>query len=326
MSEVKLGRVMVLGSKGMVGSALIRGLKKMSGVSEIISVCREQLDLTNQRDTFTYIASKAPDCVIIAAAKVGGIHANSSNPKDFIYENLAIELNAIEASYRAGVEKLIFLGSSCIYPKFSTQPIREESLLTAALEPTNEPYAIAKIAGIKLCDAYNRQCGTDYRSLMPTNLYGPGDNFHPFNSHVIPGMIRRFHEAKLNNDKTVEVWGTGKVRREFLFVDDLVDAVLHIIRLEKTLIDAISSDEGSHINVGTGSDITISELAILIKNRVGFGGDLHFDASKPDGTPRKLLDSSRLASTGWQAQTQLCKGLSITYDDFKVNMSLSKTL
>tara|TARA_E500000178_G_C17018969_1_gene754473 strand:- start:1828 stop:2781 length:954 start_codon:yes stop_codon:yes gene_type:complete len=317
MSEESLGRVMVLGSGGMVGSAVIRLLENTSGVSEIISVSREQVDLTNQHDTFALIASKKPDWVIIAAAKVGGIHANNTYPAEFIYKNLVLELNAIEGSYRAGVEKIIFLGSSCIYPKFTDQPIKEQELLNGQLEATNEPYAVAKIAGIKLCESYNRQYGTDYRSLMPTNLYGPGDDYHPLNSHVIPGLIRRFHEAKLNGDESVEVWGTGQARREFLYVDDLASAIVHIMRLSKATIDSVSSERISHLNVGSGVDVTISELAYLIRKEVGFGGELLFDRSRPDGTPRKLLDVSKLSSLGWGASTSLDKGVALAYDNYR---------
>ena len=317
MSEESLGRVMVLGSRGMVGSAVIRLLKKTSCPSETIPVSREQVDLANQADTFAFIASKKPDWVVVAAAKVGGIHANNAYPANFIYQNLAVELNAIEGSYRAGVEKMIFLGSSCIYPKFAEQPIKEEALLTGELESTNEPYALAKIAGIKLCESYNRQYGTDYRSLMPTNLYGPGDNYHPVNSHVIPGLIRRFHDAKLNGDATVEVWGTGQARREFLYVDDLASAIVHIMRLSKATIDPVCSERVSHLNVGSGIDVTISELARLISRAVGFGGELLFDRSRPDGTPRKLLDVSKLQSLGWYSSTPLKEGVKLAYECFR---------
>ena len=317
MSEESLGRVMVLGSRGMVGSALIRLLEKNGNASEVIPVSRDQVDLTSQLGTFAFIASKKPDWVVVAAAKVGGIYANDTYPADFIYQNLAIELNAIEGCYRAGVEKIIFLGSSCIYPKFADQPIREEVLLTGELELTNEPYALAKIAGIKLCESYNRQYGTDYRSLMPTNLYGPGDNYHPVNSHVIPGLIRRFHEAKMNRSESVEVWGTGQARREFLYVDDLASAIVHIMRLPKATIASVCGERISHLNVGSGVDVTISELASLISRKVGFDGKLRFDMSKPDGTPKKLLDVSKLNSLGWQALTPLDKGLALAYENFK---------
>ena len=246
----------------------------------------------------------------MAAAKVGGIYANSTYPKDFIYENLSIELNVIEGAYRAGTEKLIFLGSSCIYPKFAEQPIREESLLRL-LESTNEPYAITKIAGIKLCESYNRQYQTDYRSVMPTNLYGPGDNYHSVNSHVIPALIRRFHEAKIQKEKKVDVWGSGQALRDFLFVDDLADAVVHVMGLSKVRITSVVGERCSHLNVGSGSEVTIFELSRRIADSVGFRGEINFDTTKPDGTPRKLLDVSRLNALGWSASTLLEQGLNL---------------
>ena len=319
MSEKSLGRVMVLGSRGMVGSAVIRLLEKTASVSEVIPVSREQVDLRNQNDTHAFIASKQPDWIVVAAAKVGGIHANNTQPANFIYENLAIQMNAIEGAFRAGIEKLIFLGSSCIYPKFAKQPIKEEALLTGRLESTNEPYAVAKIAGIKLCEAYNRQYGTDYRSLMPTNLYGPGDNYHPLNSHVIPGLIRRFHEAKLKGNQSVEIWGTGKVRREFLFVDDLASAILHVMNLPKIAFHSTDNDRFSHLNVGTGTDVTIAELANLICKEVGYTGKIVFDEAKPDGTPRKLLEVSKLSSFGWMSSIPLNLGIALTYNCFMKN-------
>lgn len=317
MNNTVLGRVMVLGSRGMVGAALIRQLQKTSDVLDVIPVGRDQVDLTDQNNTFAFMASKKPDWVIVAAAKVGGIHANNAFPKDFIYQNLAIELNAIEGAYRAGVEKLIFLGSSCIYPRSSEQPIREQSLLTGLLEPTNEPYAIAKIAGIKLCESFNRQFGTDYRSLMPTNLYGIGDNYHSENSHVIPGLIRRFHDAKLKGVDAVAVWGNGTARREFLYVDDLADAVIHVMRLPLQVINEITTPMCSHLNVGSGIDVTIADLARLIKSVVGLDADLTFDPSRPDGAPRKLLDISRLSATSWKAKTSLEEGLIKAYEAFR---------
>ena len=323
MSKESLGRVMVLGSRGMVGSAVIRLLERTAEVSEVIPVSREQVDLTNQLDTFSLIASKKPDWVVVAAAKVGGIHANNNYPADFIYQNLAVELNVIEGSYRAGVEKMIFLGSSCIYPKFADQPIREEALLTGELELTNEPYALAKIAGIKLCESYNRQHRTDYRSLMPTNLYGPGDNYHPVNSHVIPGLIRRFHEAKMNGDESVEVWGAGQARREFLYVDDLASAIVHTMRLSKTTIASVCCERISHLNVGSGVDVTVSQLASLISGIIGFDGELLFDRSRPSGTPRKLLDVSKLSLLGWQASTPLDKGIASAYESFRKELGLN---
>ena len=309
ITEANLGRVMVLGSRGMVGSACIRELEKQPNVSEVIPVCRDQVDLTDQTATFQYIASEKPDWVIVAAAKVGGIHANNTYPADFIYQNLAIQSNAIDGSFRAGVEKLIFLGSSCIYPKNCPQPIKEEYLLTGPLEPTNEPYAIAKIAGIKMCESYNRQFGTDYRSLMPTNLYGPGDNYHQENSHVIPGLIRRFGEAKMQSFGQVVVWGTGKVKREFLYVDDLAKAVIRVMQVPKADLAAITEPMCSHINVGSGVDVTIASLAELIAEATGFQGDVRFDASRPDGPPRKLMDVSKIRSLGWSPNTDLEVGL-----------------
>lgn len=320
MSEFRLGRVMVLGSRGMVGSAVIRQLEKLPDVAAIIPVSREQVDLLNQRDTLAYIEKNKPDWVIVAAAKVGGIHANHHYPADFIYENLAIELNAIQGAFKAGVEKIIFLGSSCIYPKFAEQPIKESALLTNALESTNEPYAIAKIAGIKLCESFNRQYGTDFRSLMPTNLFGPGDNYHPKNSHVIPGLIRRFHEAKSHKNNFIEVWGTGRARREFLFVDDLANAVSHVMRLPQETIKALDPLKNcSHINVGCGEDISIFELAHIIKETIGVDAELRFDHSQPDGTPRKLLDISRIKELGWRPETSLTEGLKATYQSFIKN-------
>ena len=307
---------MVLGSRGMVGKAVIRQLKKTSNVSEIIPVCREQIDLTDQRETFAYIKAKSPDWIVVAAARVGGILANSTYPKDFIYENLAIELNVIEGAYRAGVEKLIFLGSSCIYPKVAEQPIKEETLLTGALELTNEPYAIAKIAGIKLCESYNRQCGTDYRSLMPTNLYGPGDNYHLEYSHVIPGLIRRFHDAKLSGNKDLVVWGSGLVYRDFLHVDDLAHAIVHVMALDKTDIEEITSAYCSHFNVGSGKEISISALAELIAATIGIKASFRFDDLKPDGTIRKLLDLSKITALGWYPQISLRMGIANTYEDY----------
>ena len=318
MGSGNFGRVMVLGSRGMVGSACIRELEKHSSVSEIIPVWRDQVDLTNQAATFRYIASERPDWIIMAAAKVGGIYANSAFPKDFIYENLAIELNVIEGAHRAGIEKLIFLGSSCIYPKYAKQPIFEDSLLTGYLESTNEPYAIAKIAGIKLCESYNRQLGTDFRCLMPTNLYGPGDNYHPQLSHVIPGLMRRLHESKLNSEKCVKVWGSGKALREFLFVRDLADAIIFVMGLEKEVFSSVSPDTCSHINVGSGQDHTIADLADILRRVTGYEGELQFDMSKPDGTPQKLLDVTKMLTLGWSAKMPLESGLIETYKEFRL--------
>ena len=316
MSEESLGRVMILGSGGMVGSAVIRLLEKTESVSEVIPVFREQVDLANQADTFAFIASKKPDWVVVAAAKVGGIHANNTYPADFIYQNLAIELNAIEGAYRAGVEKIVFLGSSCIYPKFADQPIREESLLAGELELTNEPYALAKIAGIKLCESYNRQHGTDYRALMPTNLYGPGDNYHPVNSHVIPALIRRFHQAKLNNESKIEVWGSGKARREFLYVDDLAEAILHVMKLDKTKYSRVVSERCSHLNVGTGIETSIAGLADSLRKMICPELKVEYDSSKPEGPPRKVTNIQKISQLGWAAKYKLDEGLAIAYQDY----------
>jgi GDP-L-fucose synthase len=263
-----------------------------------------------------FLAVEKPERVVLAAAKVGGIHANNTYPAEFIYENLMMEANVIHESWRAGVRELLFLGSSCIYPRLAPQPMREDSLLTGVLESTNEPYAIAKIAGIKLCESYNRQYGTDYRSVMPTNLYGPGDNYHPENSHVIPALIRRFHEAKEAKAGKVVMWGTGSARREFLYVDDMAAASVHVMELERAVYDANTQPMLSHINVGTGEDLTIRELAEMIGQVVGFAGRIEHDTTKPDGTPRKLMDVSRLDSLGWKARVGLREGLALAYRDF----------
>lgn len=302
----------------MVGSAIVRALEA-AGAKNIVMRSHRGLDLTDQAAVDAFFADEKPDYVVIAAAKVGGIHANNTYPADFLYDNLMIEANLIRGAFNAGCKELLFLGSSCIYPKLAEQPMREEALLDGHLEPTNEAYAIAKIAGIKLCESYNRQHGTDYRSLMPTNLYGPGDNFHPEDSHVIPALMRRIHEAKENGDKEVVIWGTGSPMREFLHVDDLAEACLHIMQLPKTKLDEFTSPMMSHINVGTGVDVTIRELAELITKVVGFEGELTFDTSKPDGTPRKLLDVSRINNLGWIAQTDLEAGLRSTYEWFLEN-------
>ena len=314
-------RIFVAGHRGMVGSALVRALEQL-GDAEIITRSRDQLDLCDQTAVSSFFASEHIDAVYLAAAKVGGIHANNTYPADFLYENLMMEANIIHSAFSAGVQQLLFLGSSCIYPRLAEQPMRETALLTGTLEPTNEPYALAKIAGIKLCESYNRQHGTDYRSVMPTNLYGPGDNFHPENSHVIPALMRRVHEAKLNGYSEVVIWGTGTPMREFLHVDDMAAACLHVMNLPKATLNAQIEPMCSHINVGTGIDCTIRELAETIKDVVGFEGELVFDTSKPDGTPRKLLDVSLLNRLGWSAKIPLHNGLAETYQWFLMQDSV----
>ncbi len=311
-------KIFIAGSRGMVGSAIQHRLQQ-SGFTNLLTASRAELDLTCQQNVADWMAANKPDVVIIAAAKVGGIHANNTYPAQFIYENLMIESNLIHEAYVQGCEQLILLGSSCIYPKFAKQPMNESELLKGALEPTNEAYAVAKIAGIKLCESYNRQYGCDFRSLMPTNLYGPNDNYHPDNSHVIPAMLQRFHEAKIANDKSVTVWGTGTPKREFLYVDDLAAACEHVMLIDKAELNGIVEPMQSHINVGTGQDVTIRELAETIKAVVGFEGELIFDTDKPDGTPRKLLDVSLIHSLGWKAQAGLKEGLTKAYDWFLEN-------
>lgn len=310
-------KVYVAGHRGMVGSAILRRLQAQ-GVATVTRTHAE-LDLTDQVAVRGFLQAERPDAVILAAAKVGGIHANNTYPADFIYENLMMECNVIHQSFAAGVRRLLFLGSSCIYPRAVAQPMAEAALLTGMLEPTNEPYAIAKIAGIKLCESYNRQHGTDYRSVMPTNLYGPGDNFHPANSHVMPAMMRRFHEAVREGRDEVVVWGTGTPRREFLHVDDMAEASLFVMNLDPATYGANTQPMLSHINVGTGEDVSIRELAELLAEVTGFKGRLVFDATKPDGTPRKLMDVSRLASMGWRARTGLRDGIEGTYRWFLQN-------
>ncbi|WP_394752646.1 GDP-L-fucose synthase family protein [Crenothrix sp.] len=317
-------RIYITGHRGMVGSALIRQLQQRDNL-ELITRTHAELDLTRQKDVEDFFKSQQIDQVYLAAAKVGGIVANNTYPAEFIYANLMMECNIIQAAHQAGVQKLLFLGSSCIYPKLAEQPMREDALLTGTLESTNEPYAIAKIAGIKLCESFNRQYGRDYRSVMPTNLYGQNDNFHPENSHVIPAMLRRFHEAKCRGDKEVVVWGTGTPMREFLYVDDMAAASVHVMELENTTYQNHTSPMLSHINVGTGIDCTIRELAETIARVVGFVGELKFDPNKPDGTPRKLLDVSRLKNLGWQASVTLENGLRDTYAWFLQNEASYRT-
>ena len=311
-------RVFVAGHQGMVGSAIVRALEK-AGDAEIITRTRSELDLLDQAAVFQFFNQNAVDEVYLAAAKVGGIWANNTYPAEFIYQNLIIEANIIHGAFEAGVRKLLFLGSSCIYPKLAEQPIAESSLLQGALEPTNEPYAIAKIAGIKLCESYNRQYGTDYRSVMPTNLYGINDNFHPENSHVVPALLRRFHEAKMQDFPSVTVWGSGSPMREFLYVDDMASACLHVMNLPKEVYGEHVLPMSSHINVGTGKDCTIRELANTIARAVGYQGDILWDTSKPDGTPRKLLDVSLLKRLGWQYSVELDEGIERTYQWFLQN-------
>lgn len=323
MTNTLQPKIYVAGHRGMVGSAIVRQLvEKGHDPARIVGRTHAELDLTNQADVRDFFAEQKPDQVYLAAAKVGGIHANNTYPAEFIYDNLMVQANVIDAAFRNGVKKLLFLGSSCIYPKLATQPMAEDALLTGFLEPTNEPYAIAKIAGIKTCESYNRQYGKeygiDYRSVMPTNLYGPGDNYHPENSHVIPALIRRFHEAKVSNAPSVIIWGSGNPFREFLFVDDMASASVYVMNLSKQEYDRYTSPMQSHINVGYGSDISIASLALTVSEVVGFSGQIIFDTSKPDGAPRKLMDSRRLNSMGWRAQVDLREGLTIAYEDFLV--------
>jgi GDP-L-fucose synthase len=315
-------KIYVAGHRGMVGSAIVRQLLR-GGVSpeHLVLKTHAELDLTNQAAVQAFFATEKPTQVYLAAAKVGGIHANNTYPADFIYQNLMVQANVIEAAFQNGVQKLLFLGSSCIYPKLAPQPMTESALLTGPLEPTNEPYAVAKIAGIKLCESYNRQYaashGIDYRSVMPTNLYGPGDNYHPQNSHVIPALIRRFHEAKVNNTPAVTIWGSGTPKREFLYVDDMAAASVFVMNLPKAVYDQHTSPMQSQINVGFGSDITIAELAQAVGKATGYPGNIDFDPTQPDGPPRKLMDSTRLNALGWQAKINLEQGLALAYQDFK---------
>ena len=320
-------KIYVAGHRGMVGSAIVRNLLA-HGVqpNQIITRTHAELDLTHQAAVQAFFATETPTQVYLAAAKVGGIHANNSYPAEFIYDNLMMQANVIYAAFNYGVKKLLFLGSSCIYPKLAPQPMREGALLTGALESTNEPYAIAKIAGIKLCESYNRQYGAshglDYRSVMPTNLYGPGDNYHPENSHVLPALIRRFHEAKVSGANTVTLWGTGKARREFLYVDDMASASVHVMNLQQDVYAAHTLPMQGHINVGSGSDVTITEVAEMIRDVVGFNGAIDYDISKPDGAPRKWMDSQKLQGLGWKPSYSLMAGLQKAYADFLQNPSV----
>jgi GDP-L-fucose synthase len=307
-------RIYIAGHRGMVGAALVRMLAPRG--HEIVTRTHAELDLTEQAAVRAFFQAEKIDQVYLAAAKVGGILANDSYPADFIYRNLMIEANVIHAAHTHGVQKLLFLGSSCIYPRLAQQPMAEHALLTGKLEPTNEAYAIAKIAGIKLCESYNRQYGTDYRSVMPTNLYGPGDNYHPQNSHVVPALIRRFHEAKLAQAPSVAIWGSGTPMREFLYVDDMAAASVHVMELEAAVYAAHTEPMQSHINVGAGSDVTIAQLARMVADVTGYRGEITYDRSKPDGAPRKLLDGSRLHALGWQAKIGLEQGLALAYRDF----------
>jgi GDP-L-fucose synthase len=311
----------------MVGGAIVRTLLAAEN-TELVIRLHAELDLTDQSAVRDFFAQEKPDQVYLAAAKVGGIYANNTYPADFIYENLMMEANIIDAAFRSGTRKLLFLGSSCIYPRLAEQPMREDALLTGTLEPTNEPYAIAKIAGIKLCESYNRQYGAshgiDYRSAMPTNLYGPGDNYHPENSHVIPALIRRFHEAKESKAPSVAIWGSGTPKREFLYVDDMAAACVHVMNLDKAVYDQHTQPMNSHLNIGCGYDVTIRELAETIRKVVGYQGDIAFDATKPDGAPRKLMDNTRVHQLGWQAKVALEEGLALAYQDFLKSPSLRK--
>ena len=312
-------KIYIAGHRGMVGSAIERVLRKQ-GFNNIVGKTHAELDLTNQSEVRDFFVREKPDQVYLAAARVGGIYANNTYPAEFIYDNLMVQNNVIHQAFNHGVKKLLFLGSSCIYPKLAPQPMAEEALLMGKLEPTNEPYAIAKIAGIKLCESYNRQYGKshgiDYRSVMPTNLYGPGDNYHPENSHVIPALIRRFHEAKVTKAPEVVIWGSGTPKREFLYVDDMATASVFVMQLAKNIFDLKTEPMQNHINVGFGSDVTIADLAHAVGKAVGYEGKINFDTSKPDGSPRKWMDSSRLNQLGWKPRVDLENGLKLSYDDF----------
>lgn len=316
MKENLNKRIYVAGHRGLVGSAIVRALKKRD-YGNIVTRTHAELELTDQARVRDFFASEKIDEVYLAAARVGGIHANNTYPAEFIYDNIMVQANVIHEAWRAGVKKLLFLGSSCIYPRLAEQPIKEEYLMTGLLEPTNEPYAMAKIAGIKMCESYNRQYGTDYRSVMPTNLYGPGDNYHTENSHVIPALIRRFHEAKVNGAEKVVIWGTGNPRREFLYVDDMADASVHVMELDRSTYERYTSPTLSHINVGTGEDVTIREVAEIIRKVVAYAGNVEYDTSKPDGTPRKLMDNAKLSSLGWRPGMRLAEGIKETYEHFR---------
>jgi GDP-L-fucose synthase len=324
--DQKNPKIYIAGHRGMVGSAIVRHLES-KGHSNIVVRTHAELDLTQQAAVKAFFEQEKPDQVYLAAARVGGIYANNTYPAEFIYDNLMVQNNVIHEAFKSGVKKLLFLGSSCIYPKLAAQPMSEDALLTGKLEPTNEPYAIAKIAGIKMCESYNRQYGqshgVDYRAVMPTNLYGPGDNYHPDNSHVIPALIRRFHEAKVRNAPEVVIWGTGTPRREFLYVDDMATASVFVMNLDKQVYDQQIEPMQSHINVGFGTDITIAELAIAIGNAVGYHGKISFDTSKPDGAPRKLMDSGRLNNLGWLPTVELVSGLRHAYLNFLTQYSES---
>ena len=327
MSKDLNQKIYIAGHRGMVGSAILRNLEA-KGFNNFVTRTHAELDLTNQAKVAAFFEQEKPDQVYLAAARVGGIHANNTYPADFIYDNLMVQNNVIHHAFLAGVKRLLFLGSSCIYPQLANQPMREDALLTGKLEPTNEPYAIAKIAGIKMCESYNRQYGAshdiDYRSVMPTNLYGPGDNYHSENSHVIPALIRRFHEAKVSNEPEVVIWGTGTPRREFLFVDDMAAASVFVMELDKKIYDQHTKPMQSHINVGFGSDVTINDIAHAVAKATGYQGSISFDPTKPDGPPRKWMDSSRLNKLGWHAQVGLEQGLKHAYAEFLYRDKLSQ--
>ena len=317
-------KIFVAGHNGMVGSAIVRALKKINNDSEIITASRSKLDLVNQKSVENFFNLHKPSQVYLAAAKVGGIHANNTYPADFIFENLMIQSNIIHQSKLSGVKKLLFLGSSCIYPKLSDQPMSEDRLLSGKLEETNEPYAIAKIAGIKLCESYKRQYGLDYRSVMPTNLYGQGDNYHINNSHVIPALVRRFHEAKVNNDYEISIWGTGNVKREFLHVDDMAEACLFVMNLDLKIYEQETKPQMAHINIGSGNEISIRDLSFMISRIVGYRGNIFFDKTKPEGPLRKLMDNSLIKKLGWTHKSNLEESLLITYNDFLKNIDVFK--